>query len=46
MTKRKVEKRERTNLMKAHTTPEDIIKKCAREVIRKNRKVFDELAKY
>lgn len=33
-------------LVKEKITAEDILRKCAREVIKKNRKVFDELAKY
>lgn len=32
--------------MAKKTFAESVIKKCAREVIKKNRKVFDELAKY
>jgi hypothetical protein len=32
--------------MKVKMPAEQILKKCAREVIKKNRKVFDELAKY
>ena len=31
--------------MKVKVTAEQVLKKCAREVINKNRKVFDELAK-